>query len=144
MMAFVIRELPSDLITLKLGINLCAGDLTHRTFLPAILGFVRTIRDKKPEVPIVLISPVCSPPREEQSSAEGHICLRDMRAYVSEAVEILRSYGDRNIQYADGLKIFGPDELKYMPDELHPNAEGQPVFAEKFSNEVLRRPGLLQ
>ncbi|MCL2833746.1 MAG: hypothetical protein FWD78_11300 [Treponema sp.] len=71
MMAFVIRDLPADFITLKLGINLYLGDLTHRTFLPAILGFVKIIRDRKPYTPITLISPIFCPPRENVSSAEG-------------------------------------------------------------------------
>jgi len=143
MMAFVIRDLPADLITLKLGINLYLGDLTHRTFLPAILGFVKIIREVKPDTPIVLISPVYCYGREIFNPVETHVNLVQMRAYVSEAAEIFRFYGDKNIYYADGLKVFGPDELKYMPDQLHPNAEGQPVFAENFEKTVLKIPGLI-
>ena len=142
MMAFVIRDLPSDLITLKLGINVYPGDLTHRTFLPAILGFVRIIRDTNQKTPIVLISPIMCPYRENVNPIEGHVNLVEMRAYIKEAVEIFQTYGDKNIHYADGLKIFGPDEVKYMPDELHPNAEGQAVFAANFENEVLKIPEL--
>ena len=139
MIAFMIRDLPADFITLKLGINVYLGDLTHRTFLPAILGFVKIIRDKKPDTPIVLISPIYCPYRENVISAEGHVNLIDMRNYVKEAVEILQFYGDKNITYVDGLKIFGPDEVKYMPDELHPNAEGQFVMAEHFDKYVLEK-----
>ena len=144
MMAFVISDLPSDFITLKLGINLYPGGLTHRTFLPGILGFVKIIREKKPDTPIVLISPVYCPNREDSNPVEGNVCLRDMRAYVSEAAQIFRDYGDKNIFYADGLKIFGPDELKYMPDQLHPNADGQPVFAHNFRKEIFGIKGLIK
>ena len=136
MAAFLIRDLPSDLITLKLGINVHMGDLTQRTFLPAILGFISIIREKKPDTPVVLISPIYSPPREDVRSAELHVSLREMRIFIQEAAEILKFYGDSNVHYADGLKIFGPDELKYLPDEVHPNADGQPVLALNFENEV--------
>ena len=143
MIAFMIGNLPCDLITLKLGINVYMGDLTHRTFLPSILGFVKIIREKKPDVPLVLISPIFSPPREEINSPAEHVSLKDMRSYVSEATEIFRFYGDKNIYYSDGLKIFGPENAEYMPDDLHPNAEGQPVLAENFEREVFKLHGLI-
>lgn len=139
MMALMISRCKADLITLKLGINVDCGELTSRTFGPSIIGFIQIIREKHPSTPLVLISPIISPPREEKKQIETHLGLKEMRSTISGIVETCRKYGDKNIYYVDGLKIFGQNELSYLPDDLHPNSEGQPVLAEHFIEEVFHR-----
>jgi hypothetical protein len=136
MMALMISRCRADLITLKLGINVDCGELTSRTFGPNIIGFIQIIREKHPSTPLVLISPIISPPREDKKQIETHLGLKEMRSTISEIVETCRRYGDKNIYYVDGLKIFGQDETKYLPDDLHPNSEGQPILAQHFIEEV--------
>lgn len=139
MMGLMISRCKADFITLKLGINVDCGELTSRTFGPNIIGFTQIIREKHPTTPLVLISPIISPPREGKKQIETNLGLKEMRSTISEIVETCRKYGDKNIYYVDGLKIFGQNELKYLPDDLHPNSEGQPVLAEHFIEEVFHR-----
>lgn len=140
MVGLLISNLPADIITLKLGINVSRGGLTTRTFSPNVIGLVQMIREKQPITPIVLISPICSPPREEKVERVGEpatiISLIEMRHILQDIVTVCRDYGDDNIYYIDGLRLFGVDELGYLPDEVHPNAEGQQILADHFMREV--------
>lgn len=137
MMGTVIRDLPADLITLALGINVDVGHLTNRTFAPSVIGLVEIIREKHAHTPLVLISPIISPPRETREE-EGSLRLNltQMRTILRGIVNDFRFYGDDQIYYIDGLDLFGKNELQYLPDELHPNEAGQPVLSEHFVREI--------
>ena len=136
MVARMIRDLPADFLSMKVGINIYgAGSLNARTFGPAIIGFVQIVREKHPETPFAVISPIFSPPRESTlNSAE--FTLAAMREEVAEAVQALKATGDRNIHYFDGLELFGPEHADMLPDELHPDAQGYKVLAQNFSLKV--------
>lgn len=137
MIGLMIRNLPADMVTLKLGINCYKGDLSPRTFESNAIGLVNIIRDKKPDIPLVVISPIHSPNREESRVWDNSMTLMEMRNMLLHVVEKFKKYGDQNIYYVDGLKILGLDKAEYLPDDLHPNAEGQFIMAENFTNEVL-------
>ena len=58
-MARVMRDIPADLISVKLGINVVNADAMRlRTFVPAVHGFLDTIRDGHPDTPLLLVSPI--------------------------------------------------------------------------------------
>lgn len=143
MVGKMIRDIPADYITMKLGINVHAGHLSRRTFLPNAIGLVSLIREKHPKAPIVIISPIYSPPREDIRKWEFGLTLKDMRNILEEVVERFRQQGDVNIYYVDGLKIFGQKEAEYLPDQLHPNAEGQFALADNFIREVFQNLKLI-
>lgn len=139
MIARVIRDLPADVITICAGINIQGGaSLSPRTFGPAIIGTVRTVREKHPDIPIGLISPIYSRPRETKRNAVG-FSLEGMRVEVEAAVDALRSCGDGNVHYFSGLDVFGPELTHLLPDELHPNAEGYMALGRNFADVVMRR-----
>ncbi len=136
MMARMIRDLPADFLSMKVGINIqSAASLGVRTFRSAIIGSVQIIREKHPGTPFAVISPICSPPRESTPNVLG-LSLQDMRDEVADAVEALKAHGDGNIYYVDGLSLFGPEHAHLLPDELHPDAEGYKILAENFLKEV--------
>ena len=136
MIARMIRNHPADYISICAGINIQGGaTLNARTFRPAIIGSVQIIREKHPDTPLALISPIYSAPREENRNAVG-FNLRLMREEVAAAVEALRAHGDRNVHYIDGLKVFGPAYAHLLPDDLHPNAEGYKVLGRNFLDKV--------
>ena len=92
MIARMIRELPADFLSMKVGINIYGSDsLNVRTFQSAIIGFVKIVREKHPDTPFVVISPIFSPPRETTPNAVG-FTLEDMRQEVAEAVQVLRTW----------------------------------------------------
>jgi len=58
-MARVIRDAPADIVSLKLGINVVNTDAMRlRAFVPAVHGFLDTIRDGQPSTPVLLVSPL--------------------------------------------------------------------------------------
>lgn len=107
------------------------GSVGPRAFLPAIIGFVQIIREKHSSTPILLLSPIYSPPREEKPNAAGWT-LPLMRQQVELAYQTLHDCGDENIHYLNGLKLFGPEYAHLLPDELHPNAEGYKQLGRNF------------
>ena len=135
MVARVMRDQPADFISICAGINISGGSLSPRTFRAALIGFVSIIREKQPNAPLALISPILSPPRE--THIEGSPWnLQLMRAEVRGAVAALNSHGDNATFYIDGRDIVGPAEAHIMPDELHPSGDGQTVVAAKFDQIV--------
>ena len=138
MIARMIRDMNADFISLKLGINVQGCDLSPRTFPAAVIGTIAIIREKHKNTPLVVCSPIYSPPRENTPSPVGNT-LKDMRDSVKKAVESFQKRGDKNIYYVDGLKIFGAELIDYLPDELHPDAKGMEFMAENFMNEVFKK-----
>lgn len=117
-------QMPADAISLCLGINVQGGaSLSLRTLSPAIIGFVQTVREGHPEIPLIVMSPIVSPPRETTPNVVG-LTLPLMRQEIETAVRTLREYGDANLHYVDGLSVLGPDCAHLLPDDLHPNVEG--------------------
>jgi len=136
MIARMIRDLPADFLSMCVGINIYgAASLGPRAFQSAVIGFVKIVREKHPDIPYVVMSPIVSPPREESKNAVG-FTLPMMRDEVAAAVEALRSRGDRNLHYVDGLEVFGPVLAHLLPDQLHPNAEGYKVMGKNFLEKV--------
>ena len=135
MVARVMRDLPADSISICAGINISGGSLSPRTFRAALIGFISIIREKQPDVPLALISPISSPPREVRIN-DSPWTLPKMRDEVRAAVAALNSHGDNATFYVDGLDIIGPNEAYVMPDELHPSGDGQGVVAAKFGEVV--------
>ena len=109
-----------------------------RTFRPAVIGFVHIVREKHPDTPLVVISPIFSPPRETTPNA-AESTLTQMRVEVVEAVDAMQDRGDTNLHYVNGLDLFGPDLAHLLPDDLHPNAEGYKVMGQNFVDRVVQR-----
>ncbi len=133
MLARMMRDLPADLISFCVGINIYGnGSLNPRSFRPAIIGFVQILREKHADTPIVVMSPIACPDREQTPNAVG-FTLAMMRDEVEAAVQALQTAGDQHIHYIDGLQIFGPKSADLLPDELHPNTEGYALMARNIA-----------
>ena len=137
----MMRDFEADYISLCLGINMMANSYSPRTFRAQVLGTMLTLRDGHPRTPMVVVSPICNPPRETTPNAVD-LTLVKMRETIAEAVDVLRQRGDANVHYVDGLSLFGPDYVHHMPDELHPDAEGYRVLADRYAEVVMPVLGL--
>ena len=136
MIARMMRELPADFLSMKVGINIYGSEsLSPRTFQSAIIGFVQIVREKHPDTPFVVISPIFSPPREKMTNAVG-FTLADMRQEVAEAIQTMKDNGDSNLHHVNGLELFGEDLAHLLPDDLHPNAEGYKIMGKNFAQKV--------
>ena len=137
--ARMIRDLPADILSMCVGINVYgAASLSERTFRPAIIGFARILRERHPDTPLAVMSPIYSPPRESTPNPVG-FTLERMRQEVQAAVQALHENGDSNIHYINGLEIFGPDLAHLLPDDVHPNAEGYKVMGRNFLEKVIQK-----
>ena len=151
-MARTLRDADVDLISLKLGINLLNGDtMRERVFIAAVHSFIDTIRDTKPDIPILVVSPILCPAAENhpgptlnngqsiyvvdrpEALRVGALTARRIRGLLSSIVERRRAAGDGNLRYIDGLDLFDEDDLADLPDGLHPNAAGLVRMGERFA-----------
>jgi hypothetical protein len=154
--ARTIRDSDADFISLKIGINVINMDsMRERVFVPALHGFLDTIREGKPDTPILVISPIHCPSAEQRPgptfpNAEGRFvtlagheavqagCLNlvRVRQLVEEAVGGRRTRGDANLHYLNGLDLFGAADAPDLPDDLHPNPAGYRRMGERFARHL--------
>ncbi|MGW2819356.1 GDSL-type esterase/lipase family protein [Streptomyces sp. NPDC001415] len=156
--ARTMRDTPADLISVKIGINLVNHDLMRlRAFIPAVHGFLDTIRDGHPTTPLLVISPILCPIHENTPGpsapdltelASGRLRFRaagdptdpsrltlstirkELAAIVAE-----RAVDDPNVQYLDGRSLYGEGDAGELPlpDALHPDAETHRRMGERFA-----------
>ncbi|MCH6230913.1 GDSL-type esterase/lipase family protein [Microbacterium sp. CFH 31415] len=152
--ARAMRDSGADLLSLKIGINIVGGDtMKRRTFVPAVHGFLDTIREGAPTTPILLVSPILCPMHEdapgptvtdpETGERRGTpvgtpdpfnppLTLRSVREILQDVVRT-RAVADRALFYLDGLDLFGAGDIAELPDGLHPSAAGYLMIAERFA-----------
>lgn len=123
LVAMHIGTLPADIISLCLGINTHGNAFSPRTWRSTAMGFIQIVRQSHPHVPLMILSPICSPQREQTSGQTG-LTLVMMRQWLKEMVELLQRHGDKQIHYIDGLSILGHDDVHLMSDGLHPDGPG--------------------
>ena len=131
--ARIIRDAPADAVVLKLGINVHGeGLLKERSFLDSAHAMISIVRERKVDTPLLIVSPIFSPGREDVVSAGGGVPLQRMRQLLRDVVQARLKAGDRNIRYLDGLALFGDADAHLLPDDLHPNTEGYQLMGERF------------
>ncbi|WP_336319949.1 GDSL-type esterase/lipase family protein [Streptomyces lavendofoliae] len=150
--ARTIRDMPADLISLKVGINIVGlATFRLRTFGPAVHGFLDTIREGHPDTPLLLMSPVNCPAFEETPGptamgpdgkitalgdpadvARGALSLKVVRDELSRIVGA-RRVRDPHLHYLDGRELLGPDEVDDLADGLHPTAAAYRRMGKRFA-----------
>ena len=166
--ARVLRDTPADLISIKIGINLVNTDLMRlRAFGPAVHGFLDTIREGHPDVPLLVVSPIWCGMHEETPGptafdeqalaagrlrfraagdpaevAAGKLTLGVIRAELARVVE-QRSASDPRLSYLDGRELYGEADAVTLPlpDALHPDAETHVLIGARFTERVFARNG---
>lgn len=158
--ARTIRDMPADLISLKVGINIVGLSVFRlRTFGPAVHGFLDTIRDGHPDTPLLLMSPVSCPALEETPGpttvgpdgritavgdpaqvAAGALSLAVVRAELERIVTV-RQARDPHLRYLDGRELLGPDEADDLADGLHPTATAYRRMGERFAAHAFANEG---
>jgi hypothetical protein len=152
--ARAMRDSDADLLSLKIGINIVGGDtMKRRTFVPAVHGFLDTLREGAPSTPILVMSPIFCPMHEDTPGPtvtdpvtgerrgttdappdpfQPPLTLRAVREILRDVV-VARSAHDRALFYLDGLDLFGPDDIDELPDGLHPSSAGYLRMADRFA-----------
>ncbi len=151
--ARTIAATPADCISLKLGVNIVNHDaMRERAFVATVHGFLDIVRDRQPDVPILVISPIfCGmaesapgptirsegdgrphfhhPPRPPELAA-GALTLERIRDLLAAIVDRRR---DARLHYRSGLDLFGAADAGHLHDGLHPDADGQRLIAARFT-----------
>jgi hypothetical protein len=157
--ARTMRDIPADMISVKIGINLVNTDLMRlRAFTPAVHGFLDTIRDGHPTTPLLVVSPIHCPIHEDTPGpsafdldalrnglvkftatgdpvdrATGKLTLRVIREELARIVH-QRAATDPHLHYLDGLDLYGDTDHADLPlpDGLHPDAATHRLMGERF------------
>ena len=159
--ARTMRDLPADLISVKIGINVVNADLMRlRAFGPAVHGFLDTLREGHPSTPLLVVSPILCPIHEETPGpgafdqaalaegrlgfiatgnpaerAAGKLTLTVIRDELTRIVTE-RAKTDPNLSYLDGRELYGEADfaVRPLPDQLHPDAATHRVMGERFAD----------
>lgn len=166
-LARVIRDAEADLISVKLGINLVNLDVMRlRAFVPAVHGFLDTIRDGHPDTPLLLVSPLFCGIHEDTPGpgavdpatlgtgqvrfvatgdpaevARGRLTLAVIRRELQSLVE--RRADDPQLHHLDGRALYGPADAAELPlpDGLHPGPLAHRRIGERFADLVFSGGG---
>ena len=139
--ARIVRDQAADAIVLKLGINVWPdGSLRERPFLDSAHAMLSIIRERHVATPVVVVSPIYSPGREDIGD-NGGLSLSRMRDLLAQAVETRVAMGDENLRYLSGLALFGEADAADLPDALHPNTDGYRRMGERFHALMLSGEG---
>ncbi|MFH8797523.1 GDSL-type esterase/lipase family protein [Streptomyces sp. NPDC017941] len=158
--ARALRDTPADLISVKLGINVVNTDLMRlRAFTPAVHGFLDTVREGHPTVPLLVVSPILCPIHEDTPGpsapdfsalsegrlrftaagdpaerASGKLTLTVIREELARIVR-QRAEQDPNVHYLDGRELYGESDCAELPlpDALHPDATTHHRMGERFA-----------
>ncbi|MEZ0447086.1 SGNH/GDSL hydrolase family protein [Cellulomonas sp. ICMP 17802] len=152
--ARAIRDQRADVITLKLGINVVNHDAMRlRSFVPAVHGFLDTVREGHPTTPVVVVSPLLCPLVEDTPGptsldpadptvfrtsghpsevADGKLSLTVIRSALE---RVVASRADAALTYVDGLSLYGWPEWDALPmrDLLHPDAPAHRLIGTRFA-----------
>ncbi|MFJ1616093.1 GDSL-type esterase/lipase family protein [Streptomyces sp. NPDC088249] len=154
--ARAMRDTPTDLISLKIGINVVNSDVMRlRAFSPAVHGFLDTIREGHPTTPLLVVSPILCPVQEDTPGplvpdfdggtlrfkatgdpaerAAGRLTLNIIRDELARIVE-QRAADDPKLHYFDGRDLYGEKEYAEfpLPDEIHPDPAAHRRIGENF------------
>ncbi len=130
-LAKLVSEVDASAFVLDYVANVRPGEL-RKTLKP----FIRTIRKKHPETPILLLGRIFfSGDRFSKWILDGRVkCAEIMDAQCRE----LRAGGDRNIHYLDGLELVGPDDDCVTADGVHPSDNGFRLMAENLAPVLMK------
>ncbi|WP_019544212.1 GDSL-type esterase/lipase family protein [Streptomyces sulphureus] len=167
--ARTLRDTPADMISVKIGLNLVNADLMRlRAFVPAVHGFLDTIREGHPTTPLLVVSPLLCPIHEDtpgpaapdfslmaegrlqfratgdpEERAAGKLTLNVVREELARIVE-QRAVEDAHLAYLDGRDLYGEADASELPlpDGLHPDAATHRRIGERFAGRVFTGDGV--
>ena len=150
--ARAIRNAAVDAISLKLGVNVVERDtMRERAFVPALHGFLDTVRDGHPTTPLIVATPIYCPASETTPGptvvgadgrarsvprsahlGEGALTVERVRALITDVVVMRRAAGDDDLHLLDGLSLLGRAEAARLTDGTHPDAAGYRLVADRL------------
>ncbi len=150
--ARTIRDLPADLVSIEIGINVVNSDLMRRRMFESVLhGFLDTVRDGHPETDLLVLGPIPCPAHEDlpgptvsdpltgrcasggraEELARGGMSLRVVREAIDRVIRVRDD--DPHLHVLDGRVLLAESETDDLPDGLHPSAEAYGRMGARFA-----------
>ncbi|MGC5627926.1 GDSL-type esterase/lipase family protein [Georgenia sp. Z1344] len=158
-LARLMRDTPADLLSVKLGINVVNADAMRvRTLVPAVHGFLDTLRDGHPDTPLLVVSPIFCAIHERTpgpgafdtealargqvrfaaTGTEGDVELGRLTLEVVREVlaDVVARRDDPHLHLLDGRDLYGESDAVAhpMPDALHPDTATHELMGSRFAN----------
>lgn len=148
--ARTVRDVPADVITLAVGINLTNADsMRRRAMVPAVHAFLDTVREGQPTTPVVLVQAISCPAQEDapgpivMTPSGVRVARRDLEVDdgaltlaatrdVLATVHAARAACDPHLHLLDGRTLLGPADVGLLHDGLHPDVAGHRLMAGRF------------
>lgn len=130
-----VAGLSADVISIAYGTN-CWSKVAFSTDMIAagLAAFLRIVRTRHPQTPIVVISPIVRPQGEATPNVLG-ATLADLRTRMEDTVDELVAAGDRTLRLVRGGGLVAEAELA---DGIHPNDAGHRAMATALGPELAR------
>jgi lysophospholipase L1-like esterase len=107
---------------------------TVESLAQAYAPFLETVRSKRPETPILVITPIYS--SRESWSRDAR--LEDMREWIRQVAAQRIAAGDRHIEIVEGTDLLGPSRGDGLVDGTHPNDLGFQWMAEGLAGRIAK------
>ena len=134
-LAEAMAEIDAACYVLDYAVNLPEVDQLHGNYT----AFIKTIRAKRPDTPIVAVTPIFA--THERWSAEARRRWNGFREIIRAEVGQLVAGGDP-IRLIEGYSLFGPDIADGMADAVHPNDVGFTAMATRLAPTIAQVVGL--
>ncbi|MEE6272364.1 GDSL-type esterase/lipase family protein [Georgenia sp. MJ206] len=166
--ARTMREVPADLLSVEIGINLVTADVMRlRAFGPAVHGFLDTLREGHPDAPLLVLAPLYCRIFEDtpgpggfdvEALGAGRLAFRatgdpaevsggklTLAVVRDELARIVTERADPNLAYLDGRDLYGAEDYAELPlpDELHPDSAAHARIGERFAERAFGPGGAL-
>ena len=132
--ALALAALPCDVLSVAIGTNAYTPNwYDPPAWRAAFRNLLEIIRWRRPELPLVVVSPIVFPgagePPERTPNERG-LTAAETRRLVEAEAERRMGAGDRRLRLVRGLDVIGPDRMDLMGDHAHPNDAGYAAMAE--------------
>lgn len=141
----VVLHTEPDLVSIAVGADIVrAGSFALRTVVPALHALLDTLREARPALPILLITPFHRPDLEHHDDSSGtaaapfgvlratdadRLTVATLRRVLPELVALR---DDENLFLLDGRDILGPGEEMMLDADGDPTPDGAREIAARF------------
>ncbi|MGI5817773.1 MAG: SGNH/GDSL hydrolase family protein [Armatimonadota bacterium] len=115
-LAGAMAEIEASCYVIDFAVNCPTLEECEERYAP----FLATLREARPETPIICVTPIFSTNEVLSSDAKQEPMREIIRAAVAERIAM----GDRNIRLVEGCALLGPDDREGLVDMTHPNDIG--------------------
>ena len=124
----VIASLTPDIVTVLIGVNDWQAGIPVATYRAHMEGFLSGLREREPNVPIYLLTPLWVPPSWKPEKA-----VADLEEYRQALRDMATAHPDSNLHLVEGPALIDHDPSLFNSVAVHPNDQGFAQMAERLA-----------